>query len=168
MKTRPISDLRREQPAPPRIAEAQKRAERFNDLLRYLLLQGEPRTTIVLPLPPALLNGSLSRAHWSTIRAAKHQYESQCRVLRMARLLPPVPAVPWPQVLVRATFYTVRAYDADNLVSLMKMTCDFLKGSYFVDDAPHCMTLGSVTQERCGQSPRRVEIELQQVLGGDT
>lgn len=168
MKTQPIAILKRPpQPIPRAVREAQARAEHFNDLLRYLLLRGEPRTVLVLPLPQSLLNGSLARAHWTTIRAAKHQYESQCRTLAMTRLLPAPPAVPWPRVMVRATLYSTRALDEDSLAGYLKLPNDFLKGTYFVDDDPSCLTLESVTQKRCAQTPRRVEIELRQVLGGN-
>lgn len=121
--------------------------------------------TLVLPLPPNLSNGSLSRAHWSSKRRALDAW----RVLALAQeqQLRGRRPTPMQRAVASAVLYVGRnprhVLDDDNAVSRCKYALDLAKDrGWLVDDArPYC-TLAGIPEQRT-EAPRRLELTLTEV-----
>lgn len=88
--------------------------------------------TFVLPLPPNLAN---SRWHWRVKQNKKKQYYAALDLLRVAKLLPPVPSEPWTVAEVRAAMVLGAAMDDDNAMARCKWALDWIvRAGYLVDD----------------------------------
>lgn len=86
----------------------------------------------MLPLPPNLAN---SRWHWRVKQNKKKQYYAALDLLRVAKLLPPVPSEPWPVAEVRAEMVLGAAMDDDNAMARCKWALDWIvRAGYLVDD----------------------------------
>jgi len=101
--------------------------------------------TFVLPLPPNLAN---SRWHWRVKQNKKKQYTAALDLLRVARLLPPVPSVPWQRATVTAALVLGAAQDDDNAIARCKWALDWIvRAGYLSDDRRKVLRWGGFPEQ---------------------
>jgi hypothetical protein len=87
-----------------------------------------------LPLDSWSINASV---HWRTAEQIHELYGEHFNALKARGKLPPCPNEPYKHTMVRATYYTQKHNDFDNLFSRTKVSLDLIKrAGYIVDDGP--------------------------------
>jgi hypothetical protein len=105
-----------------------------------------------LPLPPNMVNGALSRAHWSSKTKARTVYRQLCQAWTAVNYYFPPPFSLAPPVTITSVMYVHQTMDDDNAVARHKWAIDWLKdrgwlasdahGKLRWSDMPHQRTIG--------------------------
>lgn len=172
-KTQSIQVLHDQRPASSgsarmqREAEQARRFEQFRDFVRWLQERKEQQPiwdgeTIILPLPPSMLNNSLAYAHWAIKSHRHNEYLGQIKTLGTLDLLPAPPKQAPEKARLQATFYVRRDNDQAGLMERCKWPVDWLvKAGWLKDDnQKHLAWAGVPTQVIVVKEPPRVEFQI--------
>lgn len=143
--------------------EMAKYFEKFHALVSWLRDNWDGQT-IVVPLPPNMLNGGFSRAHWMEKSALKNQYAGFLEALRSARMMPEPPSSPPAKVLLEVHLFVRSEMDDEGAMARCKWPIDlFCRAGYMTDDDRAHMTRGMPQQTVTQKEPQRIEFQITEI-----
>ena len=117
------------------------------------------KTTLVLPLPPNMLN---SRRNWRVQLRAKKAYWQRCDILRLA--LPKPPATPPERIRATATLYVWALMDDDNAMARIKWAADWIVAQgYVADDRKKNIEWAGLPHQVVDRKAQRLEITIEPI-----
>lgn len=99
----------------------------------------------LLPLPP---NRANARKHWSAVQRERKQYEHECTMRMLAKMIPLPPKFPMERASISAQLVVGNYMDEDNAIARCKWAVDWLvKAGYLLNDTrKHLSWSGFPTQ----------------------